>query len=79
MDILVWFMDKEGNKTIASAVTKNGAVALSALLFVKSPVYVIQVNKTPKEFIEGLPEGIVACLYTEGLLQELEPENKLVN
>lgn len=76
MDIIVWFEEAEGN-AIASAVTMQGTMALQAILFTKAPVYVIQiVGKPPQEFIEGLPKGVVACLYVDGLLQELEPETK---
>ena len=75
MDIIVWFMGNKEDAT-ASAVTKAGTLALSSLIFVESPVYVVRVGKTPKEFIEGLPEGIVACLYIDGLLQELDPKTK---
>ena len=75
MDIIVWFEEAEGN-AIASAVSMQGVMALQAILFSKASVYVVQVGKPPLEFIEGLPKGIVACLYTDGLLQELEPETK---
>ncbi len=79
MDIIVWFEEAEGN-AIASAVTMQGVIALQAILFSKASVYVIQISgKTPLEFIEGLPKGIVACLYVDGLLQELESENKPCN
>ena len=82
MDIIVWFIGKEGedvaDRTIASAVTEVGAFALAVLTFVKKPVYSVQVKKTPQEFLEQLPEGVVACLYTDGLLSELEPENSTV-
>lgn len=73
MDIIVWFMEDESAAT-ASAVTKAGALALAQLLFVEAPVYVIQVGKTPQEFVAEIPKGIVACLYTDGLLQELETD-----
>lgn len=83
MDIIVWFLPMAGDdapeKTMASAVTAEGTLALSALTFSAVPVFVVQVQNTPTEFIEGLIEGIVACLYIDGMLQELKPDTKKAN
>lgn len=83
MDLIVWFIETTGedevNKTMVSAVTAEGVVALAALIFSDKPIYVIQIAKTPEEFFEGLPEGVVACLYIDGLLQELEITDKVKN
>ena len=80
MDVIVWFIKKEigDDVTMASAVTADGVVALSVLTFSEIPVYAVQVKTSPQEFLEQLPEGVSACLYDDGLLSELEPENSTV-
>ena len=80
MDIIVWRIDtigaKAAYKTMASAVTAEGVLALAALTLSKEPVFVVEVHTTPSLFITELIEGVSALLLVEGLLEVIEPENK---